>query len=319
MKKRILLNVLVICMIFAALVPAAAASEVTQTTEAVRAGDECGEGITWTYADGVLTISGDGEMDDFENGVPWVRYQDEITTVTIEGALTYIGAKAFRDHDALKTVDFGDALYEIGREAFASCDALVSIKLPATFKIFGESSFSDCKSLKEIHCAGGFPTFKMNSMWRNYVTIYYPAERPWKAETIQEVAEGHSFRLTFLAEDSTEQEEPAEPETEPATEPVETEPPVTEPETVPPTEATVPATEAPVTQPVTEPVVTEPQTEPEPTEEATGVPAPTEPKEEDLLDSIPAGLLIVGGVLTLLVLGALLFGGKFGKKGRFSK
>lgn len=319
MKKRILLNILIICMLVTALAPAAAATEVTEAaeaTEAVRAADECGEGITWAYSEGVLTISGDGEMDDFDTEAPWAQYKDEITDVIIEGKLTYIGAKAFRDHDALENVDFGDALVEIGKESFASCDALETIELSASFRIFGESSFMSCKNLKEIHCAGVFPSFKLNSMWENYLTIYYPTERPWKAETIQEVAEAHKYRLKFAAEDGSG----VELSTEPVTEPEETEPEITEPEeTVPPTEETIPVTEPPVTEAPTEPPVTEAETEPAETEESTEAPAPTEPEEESLLSGIPTGLIIVAAVLTLLVLGALIFGGKFGKKGRFSK
>lgn len=313
MKKRTLLNLLVICMILAALALTAAATEVT---EPVRAANECGAGITWEYADGVLTISGDGEMDDFGSGAPWAAHRADITEVVVAGDVTYIGAYAFKNYDALKTVDFGDALYEIGREAFASCDGLTSIDLPSTFKIFGEGSFQSCENLEQIHCSGVFPSFRQNCLWSTYVTIYYPAERPWGVEYIQQLEEAFHGRVEFLAEDGTDHYEP----TEAPAEPEETVPETAEPETVPPTEAAVPVTEPPATAAPTEPPVTTPApTETEaPTEEET-VPVQTKPVNDEEEDGgIPTGLIIVGVVLVLLVLGAVVFGAG-GKKGRYSK
>lgn len=311
MKKRLTIMLLTLCLLLT-VTPAVAAAEAAEETQPVRAANECGEGITWDYTGTVLTISGDGKMDDFETA-PWAQYKDEMTEVIIAGDLTYIGAKAFRDHDALETVDFGDALYEIGAEAFVSCDALVSIELPKSFRIFGEASFMSCKNLKEIHCAGRFPSFKQNCLWDTYVTIYYPVESPWGVEYIQQLEEAFKGRVEFLAEDGSDHYTP----TEPIAEPEETEPEITEPVTEPPVVTLPPATEPPVTEAPTEPPATE--TETEPTEDPTEQTLPEEPDADSGLDSISVGLIIVAAVLGLTVLGALVFSGKFGRKGRFSK
>ena len=317
MKKRILLYILAFCLLLAA-VPTALATETEEPTEpetVLRGPDECGEGITWAYADGVLTIRGDGAMDDFEEGAaPWQAHQDEIEEVLIEGKLTYIGAYAFKNFDQLLAVSFGDALYEIGKEAFASCDGLTSIWLPESFKIFGEASFQSCKSLEEIHCEGKFPSFRQNSMWDTYVTIYYPAERPWGVEYIRQLEEAFKGRVEFLASDGTDHYDPTEPATEAPTEPEETVPETTVPET-PVTEPPMLISPRPTEAPETEPV-TEPETEPEEQE--------TEPETEPQYQSAPKqtgngltiGLIAAAAVLTGLGIGFVVFGRKKGKYAR---
>lgn len=288
--------------------------EATEATEIVRAPDECGEGITWSFDGTVLTIRGDGEMDDFEEGkAPWQAHKDEIEEVLIEGKLTYIGSFAFKDYDSLLAVGFGDALYEIGREAFHSCDGLSSIWLPESFKVFGESSFQSCKGLKEIHCAGRFPTFRQNSMWDTYVTIYYPADKPWKVENIQQLEEAFKGRVEFLASDGTDHYEPTEPvpETEAPTEPEETVPETMVPETEAPTDPPM------VIMPKPTEAETEPETEPETKPETPETEAATEPVTQQTPEKKSGGLIIgfaiVAAVLGGLGMGFLIFGRKKGK------
>lgn len=316
MMKKMFTLLLALCLLLTA-VPAVFATEVpeaTEVTEAVRAENECGEGITWAFEDGVLTIRGDGEMDDFEkNGAPWQEYRDKIEEVIIEGELTYIGAYAFSNYDSLLAVSFGEALYEIGREAFSSCDGLTALWLPKTFKIFGEGSLQSCKNLKEIHCSGVFPSFRQNCLWDSYLTIYYPAERPWSVEYIQQLEEAFKGRVQFLASDGTDHYEP----TEAATEPEETIPATTVPPTQPPVETEPPVTEAPATEPEqteAETLPEAPETEPETEPEIPETEAEENPPQKK--DGIPTGLIIVGAVLAGLGLGALVFGRKKGKYSR---
>ncbi|MBQ7801270.1 MAG: leucine-rich repeat protein [Oscillospiraceae bacterium] len=307
MKRRVLLYILTLVILASLAVPAAAAEQ-----------GSCGDGLSWTYENGKLTITGEGEMDDYGLGAPWDAYREEIEELVLEG-VTYIGACAFRDYDALKTVDFGDDLYQIGQYAFDSCDGLTSISLPETFKIFDEGSFQSCKNLTEIHCAGKFPTFRHNSMWETSVTIYYPAERPWSLELIAQLETAFRGRIEFRGSDGSDLyeytgyvEETQPPETELETQPE------TQPETLPPTE--VPETEAPTVPPVpeTEPPVTEAPTEPEtaPTEETPAPTEPVEPEETAGVTGLLIGLLIVIIVMTLVIIGALIFksrshGGRF--------
>ena len=313
MKKHLFLPLLVICLLFVSLVPAVSATETEESTAptepVVRAADECGDDLTWSYKDGTLTIAGSGKMDDYAADAPWAAHKNDITKLILSDDVTYIGARAFRDYDKLETVDFGKSLYEIGQEAFASCGSLTSIELPSTFKIFGEGCFQSCESLKEIHCNGRFPSFRQNCLWATYVTIYYPAATPWNTDNIRDLEEAFKGRVEFLASDGTDHYEP----TEEATEPEETVPETTVPETEPPVETAPPATEPPATEAVTEPEVTGPL----PTETEAPATEPV-PQEEDQ-GGMPTGLIIVLVVLGFILIGALIFGRGSRRRGKYSR
>ena len=309
--KRILTSLIALCLLLGTMGTAVFATEPTTIT---RAPDECGEGITWEFRDGVLTISGDGQMDDFEEGAaPWNAHKDDITELVIEGKLTYIGAFAFKNYDALKTVDFGTALYEIGPEAFRGCDGLTALHMPASFKVFGEASFQSCKNLEEFHCLGRFPSFRQNSMWDTWVTIYYPAEKPWDVELIAQLEAAFKGRVEFLASDGTDPYEP----TEAPTEPEETVPETTIPETEPPVQTEPPVTEPPATEPEgTAPAETEAAEEETEAIGETG-PAPTEAPEAPArggsgwtIIAILSALLFLAAIICLIVLLRLKNGGK---------
>lgn len=230
-------------MLLAMLPLAVFATETEETEPPVRQPGQCGEDITWKLEEDTLTISGTGKMDDFPEAAPWAEHKAAITKVVFEGSVSYIGANAFRDYDSLKEVDFGDVMYEIGAGAFYSCDGLTVLQMPDTFKVFGEESFRNCPNLKEIHCSGRFPSFRLNCLWDTYAKIYFPAERPWSVDLIQQLEEAFKGRIEFLASDGSDPYVPTEP-----TEPTEaTEPEVT---TEPQTEPTEP------TQTETEPVET---------------------------------------------------------------
>jgi len=233
--------------------------------------------FTWSLSGGVLTISGEGAMEDYPDGAPWDAYKDQITKVVLTGGVTYLGAYSFKDYDAIQDVDFGDAIYELGKQAFYACDGLTVLHLPQSFKVFGEESLRHCSNLKEIHSEGRFPSFRLNCLWDTKVKIYYPAARPWGLQYIEQMESVYKVRIEFLCSDGTDPYDPNAVTTPPTTEPVVTEPPATE---VPTTQATVPAptlppptlpkpTVPPTTQP-TLPDITEPVQPPK--QEDTGIP-----------------------------------------------
>ena len=302
-----------------------AATEVIETTEATQAPTEpvltntCGEGLTWTYEKGVLTVSGSGKMEDYEDGgAPWNRYREEITAVVFTGGVTYVGTNAFRDYDSLLAVDFGDAMHTIGERAFQSCGGLTSIHMPASFKRFSKSCFEGCVDLKEVYCAGGMPSFNMNCLW-NYsnITVYCPTNKPWNASLVRELEEGFGGRLQVLTEDGADIYDFAPEETEETT--VATTEAATEPTAEPTTEPTTEAATEPTTAPSTEATeVTE--TTAAPAQEET-LPAETVEQTQPEEKSYLAGkswiaLVIIAGILTALLAGALIVrrsgrGGKY--------
>ena len=310
MKHRFFTLLLALMMLLCAL--PVSAEETTAPTTPERAPGYCGDAIMWSYEDGTLTITGAGEMDDFPEGAPWAEHRDEIRKVIISGGITYIGAYSFSDFDKLTDVEFGKDVYEIGERAFFSCDGLTSISMPESFRVFGPSSFMGCTKLKEIHCAGRFPSFRQNCLWDTYCKIYFPANRPWGVEYIQQLEEAFHGRIEFLASDGSDPYVPTEPTEAPTEEP--TEAPTEAPTTVPPT------TEAPVTEATEETTV--PATTEAPTEEPTApiliAPAPTEPVQEETSGGSKIGFIIIGAVGLFLILGSLIFGGGR-KKGKYSR
>lgn len=318
--QRIIVIILALVMLLSVIAPVVMATEAetTEVTEPkVRDEFECGDDLIWSYKDGTLTISGTGEMDDYEEDAPWAKHKEEITKVVLEG-VTYVGARAFNNYDAIKEVDFGSALYELGPQSFRSCEGLTSVTMPASFKIFGEECFNSCSNLTEIHCnSRSFPSFRENCLWAVYGTIYYPAATPWSVTYIEQLETAFKGRIQFLASDGTDHYTPTEA-TEATEEVTEA---TTEATTEPTVETTVETTEA-VTEETTE-VTTEATTEatieateesqPETSEETLPAPA-EEPESKGWI-----GLVIMGGVVVLLILGGLIFGGKKNKSGKFSK
>lgn len=319
MKPKKLLCFLTLCMVLTLLATPICATETTEHTA-----NQCGETATWSYTCGVLTISGQGRMDDFPNGAPWQEYSSQITRVVFSGSITYIGAYSFRDYDSLTSVSFGSALYEIGKEAFAFCDGLTAIYLPASFKVFGESSFQNCKNLTEIHCEGRFPTFRQNSMWDTYATIYYPAQNPWALEYIDQLENAFHGRIQFLASDGTDPHasdtatETESTETEPTeTEPTETEPTETEPTETEPTETASQQTETDPSRPASQPsfpAPSVPQTVP-------SQPLDSSSDKDDTRQLILTVTLVIAATFTALAILMLSIPHKKKrrKKGRFSR
>ena len=123
---------------------------------AVVASGECGaqgNNLTWTLDDaGVLTISGKGDMKDFQsfNGMPWYQYRDGILEVILSDGVTSIGKLAFYDCNYLTKITIPDSVSFIGECAFTSCGRLEEITIPDKVTSIGDATFDSCFSLTEI-------------------------------------------------------------------------------------------------------------------------------------------------------------------------
>ena len=89
--------------------------------------NKCGEDLTWALEDGVLTISGTGAMDDFdeENPAPWEA--NEVTSLVIESGVTSIGTNAFAHCENLTSVTIPGSVLTVPASAFAYCTALTDV------------------------------------------------------------------------------------------------------------------------------------------------------------------------------------------------
>lgn len=82
-------------------------------------GGTCGETMNWTYADGVLTLTGTGAMNSFSAyDAPWDSYAGEITSVSIASGITSIGQNAFRGCENLKSVTFPSSVKNLAANCF---------------------------------------------------------------------------------------------------------------------------------------------------------------------------------------------------------
>ncbi len=88
-------------------------------------GGICGDDITWSYDDGVLTLTGTGPMYDYWTGAedygaaePWGDYGKQIVTVNVSEGITTVGAGAFAWCSNVETVSLPSSLTVIGDYAF---------------------------------------------------------------------------------------------------------------------------------------------------------------------------------------------------------
>ncbi len=116
---------------------------------------KCGDNLTWKLVEnGTLTISGTGEMYDFdeEEGLyaPWYDFRESITKLVIENGATTIGNYAFHGCKNLATVSIPDSVELFGAYAFWGCNSLQAIKIPESQPIIFGYTFSGCSSLTSI-------------------------------------------------------------------------------------------------------------------------------------------------------------------------
>ena len=118
----------------------------------------CGESATWSFTDGVLTISGTGAMTDYAsvNDAPWSEYlAEDITSIVVEEGITSIGTNAFRGSTVAANVSIPSTLTSIGDYAFLRCTSLTSIEIPNSVTSIGLSAFSSCNGLTSIIIGSG--------------------------------------------------------------------------------------------------------------------------------------------------------------------
>ncbi len=116
----------------------------------------CGDSLTWTYDpdDGVLTISGKGDMWDFwteeepYREIPWHAVAEAITELRLDRGLTSIGENAFRDCTGLTSVTIPEGVTAIRDYAFCDCYNLTTAVVPEGVTYF--SGFAYCYGLTDV-------------------------------------------------------------------------------------------------------------------------------------------------------------------------
>jgi len=132
-----------------------------------------GDNLTWTLdTDGVLVISGKGEMAESSTTENWNWFSHKVKKIIVSNGITTIAPYAFSScgeatevvlpdtittigngalgYLPIKTINLPSGLKTIGDGAFDYCENLDKVTLPVGLTTIGEYAFAHCKSLKEI-------------------------------------------------------------------------------------------------------------------------------------------------------------------------
>lgn len=106
----------------------------------------CGDNAAWSLKNGVLNISGTGDMYAYNSAYrpDWENAKDVITEVIIEDGITSLGNMAFMEYPSLKSVTLPNSLEVIGANAFTRCKSLSKVSWGSGLKEIGMSAFSNC-------------------------------------------------------------------------------------------------------------------------------------------------------------------------------
>ena len=142
----------------------------------------CGPNLRWHLTDnGVLTISGKGEMNDysanyFENRAPWRGY--DIKRIIIGDGVTTIGVYAFAGCSSLTSVTIPNSVTTIGEEAFEGCRALTSVTIPNSVTKIGDHAFDYCSALISVTIPNSVTTIGEDAFTNNNAKIIWLTNTP---------------------------------------------------------------------------------------------------------------------------------------------
>ena len=169
----------------------------------------CGDSLTWTLtADGTLTISGSGEMENYDIiAPPWknrtdqigerinikklivgeggtsigngaLSWEGELSDVTLPDSLKKIGVMAFFHNSVLTGVSLPEGLTAVGDYAFEYSD-LRWMRIPSTLTAIGREAFAFTK-ISAFFCAGGTSFRAVDGVLYSYdkkTLVVYPSAR----------------------------------------------------------------------------------------------------------------------------------------------
>jgi hypothetical protein len=180
-SNKFLTAIMAIIMVFS-LLPSMVFAESTASS------GTCGDNVTWSLDDGTLTISGTGDMEDYNRNspLPWYSKKSSIKSVVIKSGVTSIGNGAFSYCTSLEKIEVdsnnknytsvdgvlfnkekttlirypegkNNTTYEIpngvtsiGDSAFPFCNSLTSVTIPNSVTSIGNSAFFGCDSLASV-------------------------------------------------------------------------------------------------------------------------------------------------------------------------
>ena len=116
----------------------------------------CGPNLKWHLTDdGVLTITGKGEMDDYIFS-PW--RDSGVKRIIIGNRVTTIGQTAFSGCSSLTSVTIPNSVTTIKEYAFSNCSSLTSVTIPNSVTTIGDNAFNGCSSLTSVNIPNSVTT-----------------------------------------------------------------------------------------------------------------------------------------------------------------
>ncbi len=113
--------------------------------------------IQWDLTDRKLTLSGSGEMPNYEYdestemfSMPWAYFYSWIDEILLSDEITTIGDYAFLRCRNATSVKLPASLQSIGSDVFYGCETLQSITLPNQLRFIDKGAFEDCSNLSRI-------------------------------------------------------------------------------------------------------------------------------------------------------------------------
>ena len=133
--------------------------------------------LAWKAENGTLTISGHGNMPDFERHPSWVDKdgytvmgtvatpweQADYSRVIIDEGITSIGNLAFDSDHKMTRIILPESLTVIPSHAFQLCEELTEINMPGSVTTIEPYAFSYCRSLEKIILPDSITAIRTNA------------------------------------------------------------------------------------------------------------------------------------------------------------
>ena len=163
MKRKGILGGIIVVVLVLVLALAVGGGSVSAEEPMIIASGSCGKAgsnVTWTLdSTGLLTISGEGEMEDYTysyddassryiTNAPWRKRQ--VKSATVQDGVASIGGCAFYGCTGLTSVTIGNSVTSIGAYAFFGCTGLTSVTIPDSVTSIGEDAFYGCTGLTSV-------------------------------------------------------------------------------------------------------------------------------------------------------------------------
>ena len=116
----------------------------------------CGENLTWTLSNGILSINGTGETFHYVSdstsieSAPWMSVRKSIKAAVISEGVSLLGNGLFYGCSNLTMVSLPKTLKSIEYDVFSYCSSLEDITIPDSVTSIGDNAFRDCSGLTSV-------------------------------------------------------------------------------------------------------------------------------------------------------------------------